>query len=316
MPTGLNLGIRQEARGAILVNSWWHIQVLADPILEDLIFWRLDNFGCQGVAGEVKASQYLAHTYLSQDKAHTLDLAALALLLRQDAITLGYPAPQIQWSLIQEEDWSSTWKVHWQPQPIGDRFLVYPAWLEPPEASDRIILRLDPGLAFGTGYHPTTQLCLEALEMRVSDDSPDLMVADIGCGSGILSIGAVQLGAKQVYGVDVDPLAVKAARSNRDLNQIDKHQLVVGLGSVEALTALGDKSIYFDGIICNILAEVILDLIPGMTAIVKPNSWGILSGILLEQAKPIADTLEQNGWTVATLWRRKDWCCFNIRRSQ
>jgi len=298
-----------------LVNSWWHIQVLCDPTLEDLVFWRLDNFGCWGMAREEKGTNYLIHTYMPQEQAHTLDLAALSLRLRQDAATLGMGAPQSQWSLIDEEDWASSWKSHWKPQLIGDRFLVCPAWLEPPPHGDRVVLTLDPGVAFGTGTHPTTQLCLEALEMRITDDDPDQVVADIGCGSGILSVGAVKLGAKQVYAVDVDPMAVQATRSNRDMNQIQKHQLVVGLGSVEQLTALAERSIYFDGLLCNILAEVILDLIPAMTAIAKPTAWGILSGILLEQAKPIADTLDQNGWTVATLWRRKDWCCFNIRRS-
>jgi ribosomal protein L11 methyltransferase len=150
--------------------------------------------------------------------------------------------------------------------------------------------------------------------MRISDDSNNLVVADIGCGSGILSIGAVLLGAKTVYAVDIDPLAVKAARSNRDLNQISAQRLVVEKGSVELLPKLtGGKPV--NGILCNILAEVIIDLIPEMSAIASPHSWGVISGILLEQAKPIADTLEQHNWVVATLWKRQDWCCFNIRRS-
>ncbi|MEB3272648.1 MAG: 50S ribosomal protein L11 methyltransferase [Prochlorothrix sp.] len=296
-----------------MVNSWWHIQVTGDPLLEDLIFWRLDDFGCRGMARELKGSTHLIHSYLPQEEAHTLDLAALALLVRQDALTLGIAAPQTQWALIDEEDWASSWKSHWEAQEIGDRFVICPAWLEAPD-TDRLILRLDPGVAFGTGSHPTTQLCLESLEMRVSEEGNEV-IADIGCGSGILSIGAVMLGAKQVYGVDVDPMAVRASRSNRDMNGITNQQLTLGLGSIDQLVALTDKSLYFDGIVCNILAEVIIDLIPAMTNIAKPQAWGILSGILLDQAKPIADTLEQNGWTVATLWRRKDWCCFNIRRN-
>ena len=145
------------------------------------------------------------------------------------------------------------------------------------------------------------------------DDPPSALVADIGCGSGILSIGAVLLGATKVYAVDNDELAVKSACSNRDLNQIDSRQLVVEHGSIDILSQLTKEP--FDGIVCNILAEVIIDLIPQMSAIVKPSSWGILSGILLEQAQSVADAVERNGWTVATLWRRQDWCCFNIRRS-
>jgi ribosomal protein L11 methyltransferase len=150
--------------------------------------------------------------------------------------------------------------------------------------------------------------------MRLDYEPGEAVVADIGCGSGILSIGAVLLGAKKVYGVDIDPLAVQAARSNRKLNQIGPQRLVVDQGSVERVAKLLDGQ-KVDGILCNILAEVIIDLIPAMSEIVKPTTWAIISGVLLEQAKPIADTLEQHNWVVATLWKRQDWCCFNIRRS-
>jgi ribosomal protein L11 methyltransferase len=174
-------------------------------------------------------------------------------------------------------------------------------------------LRLDPGVAFGTGAHATTQLCLESLEMRLGFDDKEYVVADIGCGSGILSIGAVLLGATKVYALDTDPLAVRSTISNRQLNRVNSHQLVAELGSIDRLKEMVDEPI--DGLMCNILAEVIIDLIPQFTAISKPTTWAVLSGILLDQAKPIADTLEQHGWIVATLWKREDWCCFNIRRS-
>lgn len=295
-----------------MASSWWEIQVLCDPNLEELIFWRMETFGSRGTSSEIKGQTCLVHAYLSQTQAQLLDLAALSLLLRQDALCAEMPVPAVQWSLIDEEDWASSWKDYWHPQEIGDRFLVNPAWIPAPDNDDRLLLQLDPGMAFGTGAHATTALCLEALEMRLGEPN-HAVVVDVGCGSGILSIGAVLLGAKQVYAVDTDPLAVDATASNRALNHIDPQRLVVQQGSVAQLIDLVQAPV--DGVLCNILAEVIIDLIPQMNPIVKPTTWAIFSGLLLDQAKPIADTLEQNGWIVATLWRRQDWCCLNARRS-
>lgn len=297
----------------VMASSWWEIQVLCDAALEEVIFWRLETFGSRGTSSQTKGHSCLICAYLPQEQSHLLDIAALALLLRQDALCVGLPIPAVQWNLIDEEDWASNWKQHWKPQEIGDRFLIYPAWLPVPEQSDRLLLRLEPGVAFGTGDHATTQLCLESLEMRLSDGATNVVIADIGCGSGILSVGAIMLGAEKVYAVDTDPLAVKATQENRELNQVDEHRLIIEKGSVDRVAQLIESPV--DGIVCNILAEVIIDLIPEMTAIVKPTTWGVLSGILLEQAKPVADTLEENGWVVAALWKRQDWCCLNIRRS-
>lgn len=249
---------------------------------------------------------------MPQNQAQLLDLSALALLIKQDALCAGVSVPAVQWLLIDEEDWANSWKDYWHPQEVGDRLLINPAWLPAPEGSDRVILRLDPGVAFGTGAHATTQLCLEALEMRLEQPT-DAVVADIGCGSGILSIAALLLGAKQVYAVDTDPLALTATNASRELNQIAPERLLADVGSLDRLIEMTQGPV--DGFVCNILAEVIVDLIPGMAAIAKPTTWGVLSGILLEQVKPVADTLEENDWIVATLWRRQDWCCLNIRRS-
>ncbi len=296
-------------------NSWWEIRIFCDPIQEESIYWRLEDWGSTRTAIEVKGEYCLIRTYIPENTAKFSAFKALAAKLSQDALEIELSPPKIEWKLIQEEDWASSWKQYWQPTASGDRFLIYPAWLELPSQSERLILRLDPGAAFGTGTHPTTQLCLESLEMRLgfSQTNKEIIV-DLGCGSGILSIGAVLLGAKQVYAVDIDPLAVSAASENRHLNQIDPAQMKIEQGSIQQLMTLKQEGV--DGILCNILAEVIVEMIPQMNAIAKPDTWGILSGILLEQAKWVADTLEEHGWIVATLWKRDEWCCLNIRRSE
>lgn len=306
-----------------MAKTWWELQILCSPEIEDSVFWRLEEFGCRGTASQKKGNLTSVQAYLPEPQAHLLDLAALSLCLRQDALCLEAPLPSLQWKLIDEEDWSSSWKQHWQPQEIGDRFLINPSWIPVPENTERIILKLDPGVAFGTGAHATTQLCLESLEMRFSDIPQSFVgseekkeaavIADIGCGSGILSIGALLLGAKKVYAVDVDSLAVNSTLENREINGIATERLSVAQGSVEVLQKMLVEPV--DGIVCNILAEIIIELVPSMSAIVKPTTWAIFSGILLEQSNAVTEVLEKNGWLVATLWKRKEWCCLNARRS-
>jgi ribosomal protein L11 methyltransferase len=293
-------------------SQWWELRITGQPDLEELIAWRLEKFGCQGLATEPQASGLvLIRAYTSQETTEELDLAALATWLQQDAIAAEFKPPQVKWTTISEEDWASAWKDHWQPQEIGDRFLIYPAWLQVPE-TDRLVLRLDPGAAFGTGTHPTTQLCLESLEMRGGQNCTQMAVADVGCGSGILAMGAIRLGFGHVYAVDTDPLAIKVATENRTLNRIAPEQLILAQGSIDQIPELSGGQ--GDGLVCNILTEVIVGMIPRMTDLVKPKGWAILSGIILEQAKDVADVLENHGWIVATLWKRSEWCCFNVRR--
>lgn len=299
-----------------MANQWWEIKIEASPELEEMVFWRLQELGCKGASTEKLGNILVISGYLPSMSMDIAELSALSSRLEQDSIVNDQPVPMVKWQLIDEEDWASSWKENWQPLEIGDRFLIYPAWLDIPKQSSRLVLRLNPGSAFGTGGHPTTQLCLEALEMRLSDAEQDLLedlvMADIGCGSGILSIGAHLLGVKQIYAVDIDPLAVKATRENSYLNQIK--DLNIAQGSIEQLESMTEQK--FDGIVCNILAEVIKGMIPKMTEIVKPHGWGILSGILNEQSTEIVNLLEDNDWVIGDIFQRENWCCLNIQRKE
>ncbi|WP_373480088.1 50S ribosomal protein L11 methyltransferase [Geminocystis sp.] len=295
-----------------MTTPWWEIKINHIPELEDTIFWRLQEFGCQGTALAKEDNTWFIKAYIPAITKETIDLAALSLWFEQDCILTNQESLTITWKLIDDEDWASSWKDHWQPMEIGDRFCIYPAWIEVPEVLDRIVIRLDPGSAFGTGVHATTQLCLESLEMRLGEPEKELIIADIGCGSGILSIGARFLGAKQVFATDIDPLATRATKENMELNAVDNIEIFDG--SIELLKLV--PNLKFDGIVCNILAEVIKTMIPDMPEIIKPDGWVILSGILVDQSIEIATILEKNGWTIAALWKRGEWCCLNARRSK
>jgi ribosomal protein L11 methyltransferase len=293
-------------------NSWWEIKIDCIPDLEESVFWRLSEFGCKGMSTQQQGKEILISAYIPQVQVKLLEISDLSLQLEDDAKEISCLAPVTRCNLIDEEDWSSSWKQHWQPQPIGDRLLINPAWLEIPIDidPDRIVLQLDPGVAFGTGTHATTQLCLEALEMRLQPGT-SLTIADIGCGSGILSTAALLLGARQVYAVDNDPLAVKATGENRDLNEIAAEKLIVDLGSIEQLQLMIPAPV--DGFVCNILADIIIQLAPSMAALVKPKGWAILSGILSSQVADVSNVLEQNGWVVGTVWNRQEWSCINLK---
>jgi ribosomal protein L11 methyltransferase len=291
-------------------NSWWEIKITCIPDLEENIFWRLTEFGCKGMSTQAQDHEILISAYIPQPQVKLLQVSDLSLRLEKDAREQGYQQPVTKCNLIDEEDWSSSWKQYWQAQPIGDRLIINPAWLSLPTDPDRIVLQLDPGVAFGTGTHATTQLCLEALEMRIQPNT-NLTVADLGCGSGILSTAAVLLGATQVYAVDNDPLAVKATGENRNLNLIPPAKLIVDLGSIEKLQSMLPEPV--DGFVCNILAEVIVQLAPSMAALVKPKGWAILSGILSSQVADVSHVLEQHGWVVGTVWNRQEWSCINLK---
>jgi ribosomal protein L11 methyltransferase len=296
------------------MNRWWEVTIQSPAPLEEDILWRLGEFGSRQSATVSHADKITVTAYLPIERLQYLDLAALSLLLNQDAEMMGLTAPQCRTRILQEEDWSNNWKQHWQPQEIGDNLMVYPAWIAPPTGELRQTIYLDPGSAFGTGTHPTTQLCLEAIEMRLANLRPDqgFQFADVGCGSGILAIAALLLGAKQVYAVDNDLLAVKATHHNRTLNHIPDDRLWVAEGDLDTLLQHIPQPV--DGFACNILLEPILEMIPHFSKLIKPSGWGILSGILLDQVGDVMDVLNAHKWQVATLWKRKSWCCLTIKK--
>ena len=169
---------------------------------------------------------------------------------------------------IADQNWMEAWKSHYQPIPVGRRLIIVPAWLESSEAG-RIPIRIDPGMAFGTGTHPSTQLCLELLETWTPQGG---VVIDVGCGSGILSIAALKLGAGAALGVDIDAASVRASRENALANDIRNEQFLLGLGSVEEIL-MGQFSVRrAQLVVANILAPIIRRLFDvGLADLLTPG---------------------------------------------
>ena len=220
------------------------------------------------------------------------------------AKTFDLTLPPCKWIQVQDEDWSLSWKKSWKPDPVGKSILILPAWLDVPEKFlERKIIRLDPGSAFGTGSHPSTRLCIEAL-----DTNPPVgqTIADIGCGSGILSLTALKLGAKSTYSVDTDSLAIGATKINSALNDFSENLLNIFFGSVEEIEAnMPRKKI--DLVLCNILAPVIKLIGPSFEKIIGHKGKVILSGLLVEQIEELQEFFLPLGWQVLEIKTKDQW---------
>ena len=213
------------------------------------------------------------------------------------------PLPPTQYKYIQEVNWVEAWKQHYHPIEIGQRLIVLPAWIEESPA-DRIAVRIEPGMAFGTGTHPTTQLCLAAAEAWVQPGQP---VLDVGSGSGILSVAALKLGANHALGVDIDEEAPPACQQNAQINGIT-HGLEIQLGSV-AEVRQGDYSIRQAPLVfANILAPVIIRLLDeGLADLTTPEGVLVLSGILAEQEGNVIQAVEKHNLRVCQRNQIGDW---------
>ncbi len=209
---------------------------------------------------------------------------------------------QISWQLIKEEDWRNEWKKYYHPLRVGRKFFIRPVW-EEAEDADRLTLIIEPGVSFGSGTHPSTQLCLEFLENYIT---PESRVFDVGCGSGILAMAAAKLGAKQVWAVDNDPLAVKAARENFQLNNLEI-EVVEG-------DLLRQAQGQADLIAANIVAEVIIQLAPAVAAALTDGGIFLASGIYCERETEVEKFLTANQFELLARKREGEWTALAMRK--
>lgn len=216
------------------------------------------------------------------------------------------PIGDVRTREVDEADWAESWKEHFHVLHLGRRLVVKPSWRKHHRTGDEVIIDLDPGMAFGTGLHPTTRLCLEAIEDR-AERGPLGRTLDVGCGSGILSIAAVKLGATRVLGLDIDPIAIEATNANARHNRVGK-RVRAREGSVP--TDEGP----FETVLANLIAGILVELAPHLAAEVVPGGTLIASGIFVDREPQVREALEAAGFRVDHRWHESDWVALEAVR--
>tara|TARA_B100000900_G_scaffold375790_1_gene358140 strand:- start:255 stop:1154 length:900 start_codon:yes stop_codon:yes gene_type:complete len=290
-------------------KDWWRFHIEINRNIEDLLIWKLNQY---------KISTF-AFNYGNKDENISLLIIWLPTFIWKKACREileknikdllgknGFNASFYGWELIKEEDWLNSWKKFWDLELIGKNFLVLPCWMNlPSKYENKIIIRIDPGAAFGTGGHPSTSLCLEMMEKTIIKDK---RILDVGCGSGILSIAAKKLGAKNLHLVDNDYLAINASRDNVELNfdKFDSFSFYQNsFSEIKKQKSLDNYELIF----CNIIASVIKPFIPHFYELLSAKGSLILSGILDSQKEEIIKLLNLNHFRIDNVSSKKDWIC-------
>ena len=219
--------------------------------------------------------------------------------------------PEPSYTFIEDANWMEAWKQHYHPIEVGKKILILPAWIDPPSDGDRIVIQIDPGMAFGTGAHPTTQLCLEWLERLIK---PGSSVIDVGCGSGILSIAAAKLGADRVLAVDVDKKAVELARESAVLNNVG-NRIDIVRGSVKEILDEQYSITHAPIVVANILSRTLMNLLTqGLGNLITRDGRLMLSGILKENEKDILGVLDELSLQVEQRIAMQDWVALVVKK--
>ena len=296
-------------------KDWYKLTFLIESDSEEIIIWKLNELGIFSFSFEYlikNENNKEVNIWLPVDDWGDSSRCDFEKIISK---LLNINAPEnefFDWSIIKEEDWLTSWKKYWAPELVGNHLLILPCWMNPNEKfKDKKIIKIDPGAAFGTGSHPSTYLCLEKMENIFFSDKK---ILDIGSGSGILSVAARLLGAKEVYAVDNDYLAINSTKSNFQLNFGDLNNLSTYLGSFNEVI-LKNQLKQFDLVLCNILAEVIKGMIPNIYKCLRNNGEVIFSGILNSQKDEIIKILIQNDLKLLEVSTRKDWACISAQKT-
>ena len=290
-------------------KGWWRFSLIINKNIEDLIIWELNQMEIFSYAFDYpikdknisKLFIWLPAVYWKKIRREKLE-EKLKYLLIDNGLSINF----FDWYFIKEEDWLNNWKKFWKFELIGQRFLVLPCWMNLPSQYDKkVVIRIDPGAAFGTGGHPSTSLCLEMLEKTIIKEE---IFLDVGCGSGILSIAAKKLGVKELHAIDNDYLAINSTRENLKLNFGQISSFTIHQGSFLEIKRKNLLKNY-DLICCNIIASVIKPLIPHFYEVLRSHGSLVLSGILETQKEEIIKLLNSYHFKIDNVLSKKDWIC-------
>lgn len=307
----LEITIETDASGIEETAAMLTAGGFSDLVLEDQAEFESfleENRACWDYIDEQlqQKLQGLSRIRLYLEDTDKAGLARLQALLEQNDLSMRART-------MADVDWEESWKENYPPLPVGNRLVVVPYWLADQDRDGRLPVILDPGLTFGTGAHPSTQMVMEVMEGSVS---PGAACLDLGSGSGILSICALRLGAKTAVGVDIDPKAEDAARQNAALNGYGAPAFTALTGNVT-----GDRKLmetlsreHYDVVLVNIVADVIIGLAPVLPGFLGPDSLLICSGILDTRLADVVGALTQAGLTVTGTKEKEDWRCVCAKR--
>ena len=284
---------------------WQELSISVPHEFVEPISYLFSRYG-KGLSTEPQGGGFvMLRTYLQTGSRERLARIDVGVRLVASVGNLGDLAVR---DLDDDEDWQNSWKEHYGALPVGDRLIIKPSWvdLEPGESEGRTVIELDPGIAFGTGYHPTTYTCMEALEELVC---PGMKVLDLGSGSGILAITALILGAESVIALDIDSQAVTAARQNfRRLRLQDRTTLAKG--SVPHPAAAENT---IDLAVANISARGVADRSPFILQALRPGGMLVASGLLATQRPEVDDAVLELGFEPELEWPREEWLTLGYR---
>jgi len=273
---------------------WNQIALDVPDDLKDAVIGEMSG---DGIAGVWESPAVSGSTRLVAYYGHTCDTESFLSRIRDVFVRACGFVPTITHSVVEECDWTEEWKKSYTSFPVGNDFFVIPSWVHAPCPDDRIPIRIDPGQAFGTGTHETTQLTIAALERWVE---PHQVVLDVGTGSGILAIASRLLGAKKVFACDIDPIAVQVAFANIARNQ--EPDIWTFCGSVDSVDY---RSVHL--LLANLTAELIMELLPEFSRILRPKGIAIFSGILYEQREDLVDACRKTAFTIHEEIARGEW---------